>query len=61
MEGTTVIYVLSNAGYGLTVRGYYENQALADAKMARLAKKGHKDIESHVAQVVEIIKYEVQA
>lgn len=61
MEGTKVIFVFSNAGYGLTVRGYYESQSVADVKMSRLAKKGHTDIESHVAVVTEINKYKAEA
>lgn len=60
MEGTSVIFVFSNAGYGLTVRGYYKDQATAEAKMSRLAKKGHTDIESYVAQVTKITKYEAK-
>lgn len=61
MEEVKTIFVFSDAGYGRSVRGYYPNQGEADAKMARLAKKGHTDIESHVAIITEVNKYEVKA
>lgn len=60
MEGTTVIFVFSNAGYGLTVRGYYPDQAQADLKMGRLAKKGHTDIEYRVAEITKVEKYKAE-
>lgn len=61
VEDNITFFVYSDAGYGQSVRGNYPSQTEADLKMSRLAKKGHTNIESRQAQILNVTKYEAKA
>lgn len=49
-----IFFVFSNAGYGQSVRSYHDDPKEAEAKAARLKKKGHTDIQIMDAKVLGI-------
>ncbi len=56
-----IFHVYSNAGYGLSVRGGYDDLPTAELKASRLQKKGHTDIEIRHAKIVSVTKFEAKA
>ena len=56
-EGKEYQLVLSDAGYGKSVRLFTEDSSKAAAKASRLAKKGHTAIELVKVQVLSTEEY----
>lgn len=61
MEEKNVFLVLSDAGYGQSVRAKLDDAQEAKLKASRLAKKGHTDIEISEAKIISTTKFEAKA
>lgn len=60
MEDKSVFLVLSDAGYGQSVRAKVDDHDAATLKASRLKKKGHNLIEISEARIIRTTKFEAQ-